>query len=57
MSIMGGSAAGAALWGEVLSHTSLAASPLASAALALVLLPLTRRFTLESGAPAAVAPQ
>ena len=55
MSIMGGSAAGAALWGEVASHTSVATSLLASAALALALLPLTRRFTLESGAQAEVA--
>ena len=48
MSIMGGSAAGAALWGGVASHSSVETSLLASAGLALILLPLTRRFKLDA---------
>ncbi len=54
MSIMGGSAAGAALWGSVASHSSVAASLLASAGLALLLLLLTRHVSLEAK-PAATA--
>ncbi len=53
MSIMGGSAAGAALWGGVASHSSVDAALVASAALALALLWPTRRLAL--GAPPAVA--
>jgi hypothetical protein len=48
MSIMGGSAAGATLWGEVASHSSVETSLLVSAGLALILLPLTRRFKLDT---------
>jgi hypothetical protein len=47
MSIMGGSAAGAALWGGVASHSTVDTSLLASVGLALALLPLTRRFKLD----------
>ncbi len=47
MSIMGGSAAGAALWGGVASHGSVATALLLSAGAALALLPLTRRFALD----------
>lgn len=47
MSIMGGSATGAALWGGVASHSSVGTALLVSAGLALVLLPLTRRFSID----------
>jgi MFS family permease len=47
MSIMGGSALGATLWGGVASHSTVGTALLASAALALLLLPLTRRYSLD----------
>lgn len=47
MSIMGGSAAGAALWGGVASLSSVGTALLLSAGLTLALLPLTRRFPLD----------
>ncbi len=48
MAIMGGSTLGAALWGTVASHASVNASLLASAGLALLLMGLTRRVTLDA---------
>lgn len=51
MAIMGGSALGAALWGELASQISIQVSLLASAGLALLLMGLTRRVTLDA-APA-----
>jgi MFS family permease len=54
MSIMGGSAAGAALWGAVASHSSVVTALLVSAGLALLLMLLTRRVTLESETPVAI---
>lgn len=47
MSIMGGSAVGAALWGGIASHSTVGTALLASSGLALVLLPLTRRYPLD----------
>jgi hypothetical protein len=51
MSIMGASAGGAALWGLVASHTSVATGLAASAVLGLVLLPLTRGLPIDAEAP------
>jgi MFS family permease len=51
MSIMGASAGGAALWGLVASHTSVATALVASAALGLLLLPLTRGLPIDAEAP------
>lgn len=51
MSIMGASAAGAALWGEVASRFSVGASLLTSAGLALLLLLLTSRVSLGGENP------
>lgn len=48
MSIMGGSAAGAALWGLLAEWTTVGTSLLLSAAAALLMLGLTRRVSLES---------
>jgi MFS family permease len=48
MAVMGGSAGGAALWGKVASLTSVGTSLLLSAGLAVILLLLTRRVTLEA---------
>ena len=47
MSIMGGSAAGAALWGTVADRAGLDASLLASAVLGIVLMLLTRRVSVQ----------
>ena len=47
MSIMGGSAGGAALWGAVAGKTSVAAALLGSAAVAVALLAWTRRISVE----------
>jgi hypothetical protein len=47
MAVMGGSAGGAALWGKVASLTSVGTSLLLSAGLAVILLLLTRRVTLD----------
>ena len=47
MAIMGGSAAGAALWGQVATHTSVSIALLASAATSLVVLWLTHRITVQ----------
>ncbi len=47
MSIMGGSAGGAALWGAVAAKTSVAAALLGSAAVAVALLAWTRRISVE----------
>ena len=46
MSIMGGSAAGAALWGMVAEWTSVSTSLLLSSAAALLMLGVTRRVSL-----------
>lgn len=54
MAIMGGSAAGAALWGEVATRASVNASLLASAGLALLLLLLTRRVSLGGDTPPSI---
>ncbi len=51
MSIMGGSALGAALWGELASRTSVSTSLLASACAGMVVLALTRRVSIEPAAP------
>lgn len=51
MSIMGASAGGAALWGLVASHTSVATALVASAVLGLLLLPLTRGLPIDAEAP------
>ena len=55
MAIMGGSALGAALWGELASQASVKTSLLASAGLALLLMGLTRRVTLDAVPAAPVA--
>jgi predicted MFS family arabinose efflux permease len=47
MAIMGGSAAGAALWGQVATHSSVSTALLASAATSLVVLWLTYRITVQ----------
>nr|WP_315184644.1 MFS transporter [uncultured Albidiferax sp.] len=47
MAIMGGSAAGAALWGQVATHSSVSTALLASAATSLVVLWLTHRITVQ----------
>ncbi|MFJ1255798.1 MFS transporter [Cupriavidus sp. CuC1] len=49
MAIMGGSAAGAALWGQVASRTSVSTALLASAALSLAMLWLSRRVSVQIG--------
>jgi predicted MFS family arabinose efflux permease len=50
MSIMGGSALGAGLWGVIASHSSVATALLASAAASVLLLVLTRRFDIDAAA-------
>lgn len=50
MSIMGGSAVGAALWGAVAEWTSVGQSLLISSAAAVLALALTRRANIEAGA-------
>lgn len=53
MSIMGGSAAGAALWGLLAEWTSVSMSLLLSSAAALLMLAVTRRVSLETHSGAA----
>lgn len=48
MAIMGGSAGGATLWGQVASHTSIKTALLASAALSLAVLWLSRHVTVQT---------
>ena len=50
MAIMGGSAAGATLWGQVASHTSIKTALLASAALSLAVLWLSRHVSVQTQA-------
>jgi hypothetical protein len=50
MSIMGGSAGGAALWGAVADRSSLTTALLGSAAAAVVLLLVTRRVSIDERA-------
>ena len=62
MALMGGSAAGAALWGYVAGHSSVPASIIAAAVLGPLLFLSTRRYTVGGGAdedhsPAPVASQ
>jgi hypothetical protein len=56
MSLMGGSAAGAALWGQVASWSTVSTALAAAATTGLVLLPLSARLKLEAGADEDVAP-
>lgn len=48
MAIMGGSAVGAALWGQVASHFSVKTALLASAAMSLVVLSRSRRISVQT---------
>lgn len=48
MSIMGGSALGAGLWGVIASHSSVSTALLVSAAASVLLLALTRRFDIDA---------
>ena len=59
MCLMGGSAAGSLLWGQVAEHLEVKGAVLAAAAFGVVVLLLTRRFSVEGGesidfSPAAV---
>ena len=51
MAIMGGSAAGAALWGQVASHSSVPAALMAAAATSLVVLWLSRDVSVQTEEP------
>jgi quinol monooxygenase YgiN len=50
MALMGGSAAGSLLWGQVAEHAGVRGAVLAAAAFGVVALGLTRRLTVEGGA-------
>jgi MFS family permease len=50
MALMGGSAAGSVLWGQVAEWIDVRGAVLAAAAFGLLVLLLTRRFTVEGGA-------
>ncbi len=56
MALMGGSALGAALWGQVASLTDLRTSLLCAALAAVLSIVVTRRFRLESGADEDLTP-
>ena len=57
MGLMGGAAAGAALWGQVASHTSLTTALLISAATGLVIVAATRRLSIEGAADEDLSPR
>jgi MFS family permease len=50
MALMGGSAAGSLLWGQVAEHLGVRGAVLAAAAFGVAMLALTRRLTVEGGA-------
>jgi len=56
MALMGSSAAGAALWGQVATWTDVQTSLVCSALGALACIPLTRRLRIEGGAPEDLTP-
>ncbi|MDB5883951.1 MAG: arabinose transporter permease [Polaromonas sp.] len=57
MAIMGGSAVGAALWGQVATHFSIKTALLASAAMSLVVLWRSRHISVQAGAHAELKAQ
>ena len=61
MALMGGSAAGSLLWGQVAAHVGVQGAVLAAAAFGVIALLFTRRFSVEGGenldfSPASVRP-
>jgi MFS family permease len=56
MALMGGSAGGAALWGQVAGWSTVSGALVSAAVTGLVLLPLSARLKLEAGADEDVAP-
>jgi predicted MFS family arabinose efflux permease len=57
MGLMGGAAIGAALWGQVASHTTLRTALLLSAATGLVVVAATRRLSIDGGADEDLTPR